>query len=288
MNDAALVDEPAATGADTRKALLDRSRWLGAPISNSFVQLPRGKATDARPGKLAPFIKNGDKRGLLAYLFLLSINSSGASSEGWSTTLPLPTWARALGTDKDAGDAAVTNAVTKTFRRLEAHDLIAREVVRGPSGGRQVRVTLLSIDGSGQEYSRPRSHFFTLHRRFWDDDWPAQLDLPAIAMLLVLLKEKPWVPLPAERMPQWYGWSADTAERGFRQLLRKGLVDKRLVARTAPLSPTGLTTTAHYKLTDTLAPAKSATPTVGRSDRPRRKKKTASKRGPGLKRTKES
>lgn len=279
MEGTELKDETAATGAETRKALLDRARWLGPPISNHFVQLPRGKASDPRPGKLGPFVNNGDKRGLLAYLFLLSIISSGSGPDGWSTTLPSRTWARALGTDLGVTDAAaITNAVTKVFRRLDTRGLIKRETVTTPRGDRQVRVSLLSIDGSGSVYARPTSHFFQLHRRFWDDGWHEKLGLPAIAMLLVLLKEKPWVPLPTERMPDWYGWSADTADRGFSQLLQEQLAEKRLVAKKEPLSPTGLTRTAHYNLTPILAPPRPRTTASGRTDRPRRKrKKSASK-----------
>jgi hypothetical protein len=37
-------------------------------------------------------------------------------------------------------------------------------------------------------------------------------------MLLVALHEKNNLELPAERVPEWYGWSADTSERGLATL----------------------------------------------------------------------
>src|SRR5664279_227315 len=77
MTDELPEDETAADGPDTRKALLERARWKATPISNRFVQLPPVKTGGPRAGQLAQFVKNGDKRGLLTYAFLLSIMSNG-------------------------------------------------------------------------------------------------------------------------------------------------------------------------------------------------------------------
>ena len=57
-----------------------------------------------------------------------------------------------------------------------------------------------------------------------DRAWAEELSLPAIAMLLVALHEKPNFPLATEHMPHWYGWSADTAERGLAELAKLGLL----------------------------------------------------------------
>lgn len=82
------------------------------------------------------------------------------------------------------------------------------------------------------------------------------MDLPATAMLLVALHEKPSFELPTERTPAWYGWSADTAERGLRALEDVGLITKTTRVKKAPLSPTGQTRVNIYTLKPPFAPSK--------------------------------
>jgi hypothetical protein len=72
-------------------------------------------------------------------------------------------------------------------------------------------------------------------------------------MLLVALHEKPNFELPTERVPEWYGWSADTAERGLATLERLGLVTRTTRLKKAPLSPTGQTKVNRYLLHEPLA-----------------------------------
>jgi hypothetical protein len=59
-------------------------------------------------------------------------------------------------------------------------------------------------------------------------------------MLLIVLHEKNTFELPAERVPDWYGWSADTAERCLATLEPLGLRTHTIRLKKAPLSPTGL------------------------------------------------
>jgi hypothetical protein len=68
-------EESPATEAETRAFLLARSKRTSTPILKGFVQKPRG-ATD-RSGPLSTFVRNRDLRGLQAFLFMLSITSSG-------------------------------------------------------------------------------------------------------------------------------------------------------------------------------------------------------------------
>ena len=49
-------------------------------------------------------------------------------------------------------------------------------------------------------------------------------------------------------MPEWYGWSADTAERGFRELEALGIIDKHSSSKKTPLSPTGFTRVNEYSV----------------------------------------
>ena len=67
-------------------------------------------------------------------------------------------------------------------------------------------------------------------------------------MLLVALHEKNNFELPAERVPKWFGWSADTAERGLATLEQLGLLTHITRLKKAPLSPTGLTKVNRYLL----------------------------------------
>ena len=240
-------NEPAATEDETRAALLDRSKRDFAPVNKLFVQAAPGSIS--RHGPLAAFVHNRDLRGLHAYLLLLGITSSGDSPDGWSTTLPIGVWARAFGTTRDTTTASAASAVSKVLTRLEQRNLIARQ---RHGRERKIRITLLREDGTGQPYTRPGKgnpdRFLRLPHAFWRDGWHEQLDLPATAMLLVALHEKNNFELPAERVPDWYGWSADTAERGLATLEQHHLLTHITRLKKAPLSPTGLTRVNRYLL----------------------------------------
>jgi hypothetical protein len=148
-----------------------------------------------------------------------------------------------------AAPASAASAVSKILTRLEQRTLITRQ-----RHGRQrkIRVTLLREDGSGQPYTRPGKdnpdRFLRLPHSFWRDGWHERLDLPATAMLLVALHEKNNFELPAERVPEWYGWSADTAERGLATLEHHGLITRTTRLKKTPLSPTGQTKVNRYLL----------------------------------------
>jgi hypothetical protein len=84
---------------------------------------------------------------------------------------------------------------------------------------------------------------------FWTAGWYHKLELPGLAMLLVLLAEKDDVVLPLDRIPRWYGISRATAQRGFKELLQHDLIATWVTSRTAPLAPAGITYDTHYRLT---------------------------------------
>lgn len=135
-------------------------------------------------------------------------------------------------------------------------------------------MTLLRPDGTGLEYTRPgrgnSDRFLKLDHAYWTAGYSNTLDLPALAMLLVALHEKPAFVLPTARMPDWYGWSADTAERGIRRLVSLELLEVSKRLRKAPLSPTGLTQSNVYRLA---APFNSAYSTTQAIRKPRRRTK---------------
>lgn len=74
---------------ETVETLLARSKRSFVPIDKSFVQLPRGN--EERNSVLARFIRNGDLRGLKAYLLIAASTSSSDENGEWYTTLPLQT-----------------------------------------------------------------------------------------------------------------------------------------------------------------------------------------------------
>ena len=140
-------------------------------------------------------------------------------------------------------------------RRLQGpHPAEQRNLITRQRHGRKrkIRVTLLREDASGQPYTRPGKgnpdRFLRLPHAFWREGWHERLDLPASAMLLVALHEKANFELPAERVPDWYGWSADTAERGLATLEHFGLLTRTTRLKKAPLSPSGLTKVNRYLL----------------------------------------
>ena len=240
-------DTQVASEDETREALLKKAKRGFAPIGKIFVQAP--PRSPSRHGPLATFVRNRDLRGLQAYLLRLGVVSSGDGPEGWSASLPTGVWARAFGTTRDATLASAATGVSKVFARLEERRLIERER-RGRQ--RKIRVTLLREDGSGEPYTRPgkgnSDRFLRLPHEYWLDDWYSKLDLPATAMLLVALHERSTFELPTERVPEWYGWSADTAERGLSTLERLGLLTHTTRLKKAPLSPTGQTKVNRYSL----------------------------------------
>ncbi|MCX4540828.1 hypothetical protein [Streptomyces sp. NBC_01565] len=256
-----LADGPdVATALETQLYFLDRKagRRGFLPLRRDFVQWPpRAKE---RPSVLASFVRGRDVRALRSYLFILAVTSSDL--DGWSTTLNSSVWARALNTTDSADATSARAAVIKILDRLQRRGLVTYERVAGSS--HSVRVSLLREDGSGEAYTRPgyenRDPYLKLPLDIWAGGQIHDLGLPALAMLLVLSCERPGFELPAERTPEWYGWSADTAERGFKELAKKGLLEVKKTYKKAPASPKGYTHCNQYTL---VAPYRHRTPSPG-------------------------
>jgi hypothetical protein len=242
-----IPQEHVATPAETREFFLKKAAREFAPLRREFVQRPRGAAS--RPGPLAEFVTNGDLRGLNAYLFIVAVTSTSFEDTGWSTTINGKVWARALGTTENATPASARTAVTKTLRRLQKRKLITFERV---AGTHDIRVTLLREDGSGEPYTRPGAGnsdaYLKIPVSFWRSGLDGTLGIPGLAMLLVASCERSRFELATERMQDWYGWSPDTAERGFKELSEAGvlLIDKTY--KKAPASPSGYAEVNLYSL----------------------------------------
>ncbi|WOI90397.1 hypothetical protein [Rhodococcus qingshengii] len=251
-----------ATPEQTRAFLIGRSGRDFAVLMCEFIQQPRDPAVvdQVRSAPLSELVTRGDYSGLLAYLLLCAFISNGDGADGWSATLPLGVWARALDTTsgtRTRTQRSVTSAASKILGRLEDRKLISKART---GRERKVTVTLLYPDGSGRDFARKDAgekfiRYVKLSNEFWNQGWYAKLDLPAVAMFLVALNENPaGFKLPTAKVKQWYGWSADTAERGFAKLVGAGLLEKEQVTMADPLSPIGLTTTNRYRVLPPLAP----------------------------------
>lgn len=206
------------TQQETIEDLLQQSGRRIVPIRKAFVQQGRGRET--KPGPLASFLTAHDGRALDAYLLVHAI----ASAEPWNCDYPSGTWVRALGLEADAKPASARGAVSKTMQRLEA-----RSLVRRGRTGRRASVVLLREDGSGEPYEHPHKagdgKWLQLPHAYWLDGHHLGLSLPAKALLLVALSLPDGFYLPSERADAWYGISADSAERGLRELRKASLLE---------------------------------------------------------------
>lgn len=188
--------------------------------------------------------------------------------------MPAPVWARALGNALPNSKSA-TGCISKAWRRLEDHGLIRRSRFN-----RMAQITLLREDGSGDDYTHPGDRttridgsddYFKVPVALWrfgpvnERRWIRELSVPELAMLLISLSLNDSFRLPIENAPDWYGISADTAQRGLSGLRTHNLLAVDTRAKTAPLSPTGFTTEHRYTLQAPFAP-------IGRRQRPRRRR----------------
>ncbi|MFI8200868.1 hypothetical protein ACIF6K_30840 [Streptomyces sp. NPDC085942] len=246
------AEESRATGRDTRTAVLKRSIRANVPLRKTFVQAPPGAAS--RHGPLKQFVTGRDLRGLKAYLMIVAACSNGEN--GWSTRHDSAVWARMMDIQTTATDQSARTGAWRTLRRLES-----RKLITCSRSGTWITVTLLREDGSGQPYNRPvgktgEDLFLQIPATFWTKGYDENLDLPALAMLLVIAREKPWSAFPAEKAPDWYGWSADTHERGLKKLLDLEYVERMKAFTKAPLTPAGYTEVYRYQRTTITRPRK--------------------------------
>ena len=231
-----------ATSTSTVKAIAESAKRSDFPIRRSFIQ---EKSGESNAGPLASFVTSHDKTGLLLYFLALT----KASSEPWDVSLHSKVWARALDLES-LTEATARSRVSKAWSRLVNRQLVRR-------GGRRKRnmVYLLQReDGSGEPYTRPTSHFVKVPHTLWTEGptkegrWFQVLELPGLTFLLIALSNRDSFKLPVERGPDFYGISADTLWRGYRELEAHKLlsVSKELVE--APLTPNGFTQQNIFRL----------------------------------------
>jgi len=254
----AMSGKPAREQQETIAALLDAAKRKNqaVPLRREFVQ--QGGQRTPQPGPLREIVRHHDERALDTYLLFRAL----ASSAPWDVKRDARIWGRALGLATDADRGA--SAVSKTWMRLDqTYHLVRRE-----RSGRLAKITALHEAGNGAEYTYPSKGYFKLSFAYWtaDEAWYRTLSFPAKATLLVALSLRPPFVLPAEKAPAWYGMSADTVDRGLRELREARLLARSFTTVENWLSPTGKATLYKFTLKPPFArPRRAATQLATRS-----------------------
>ena len=221
---AGIEDEVPSDPSAVRAHFLKRARRTYAEIHKDFVQLPRGERGTPRGSVLAELVNKRRENALNAFLMVHSLTPVLQRPD--AEPLPLQVWARLL--SAEAGPPLDDTAVSKMFTTLTNMKLITRE-----TRGQRSAIAPLSEDGSGATWARPGKRptwgqgYFILPDEYWLDGYFTKLRMPGKAMLLILLADtqaKPSTVIPIERAQEWYGVSERTAERGYRELDRAGLL----------------------------------------------------------------
>lgn len=239
---------------------LERSGRDELPLALGFLQR-RTEQNKPAPGPMSQFIRRGRETALEQYLLLHAI-ASGEDGD-FDVRLGAATWARAIGGyfDPKTGvlDDAALHAVSRNWNFLKEIGLIETERV-----GRKVRARLLADDGSRQPYQHVGAGkkgkklngpgYLKLPYEYWRQGWHEKLTLPAKAMLLIALYQGDGFALPYNKLPQWYGVSPATGQRGLAELRDKGLLHRERHRRRDPESPVGFADVYHYQLLDPFGP----------------------------------
>lgn len=235
---------------DTLVELLGSSRRDFVPIRKTFLQQ---RDADGRltPGPLAKIVRRGVVSALNQYA-LLHARAAGRPDGDkllYDVGLPAAVWARALGLHEDESGR---RTVGRNWRALAELKLVSYRRV-----GRQIEVTLLREDGSGEAYEAPKTRsdqYLKIPYAFWLDGHAAELKLPGFATVIIARSLADWFVLPYKQAPAWYGIAPSTIERGIRELRAADLLTDYTSWRPTPLSQIGHTQEVRYLLKPPLGP----------------------------------
>lgn len=219
-------------------------------MRKAFAQL-RTDDDEPRPGPLAEIVSRGVATALDQYL-LLHCRAAGkpdGDDLNYDVRFSARVWARLLGL---AEDESGRRTVGRNWAALSELKLIKTRRV-----GRQVTVTLLREDGTGDPYTRPKTaddKYLKIPYGFWLDGHAAKLKLPGQALTVIACSLADWFPLPFDKGPAWYGIGSSTVERGLRELRRADLIEQHYTWRQTSLSDTGWTKDMRYRLKPPLGP----------------------------------
>ena len=213
-------DEAPATPEETREEFLSRSRSGYTKVRHAFVQSAGQGSGGSQPALLPMFSRN--HRAAVLYLAVLA-NWPWLSQE--AEPLPADAWIRFLSCDSSSGLTWTPQSLSHAWGVLEALRLVAR-----PRHGRLKLALPLREDGNGEPYTAPKGKgdpYLVVPNEFWIRQLHATLSWPALAVLLILLKEtgnKAAAPLAVDSAQRWYGISRTTAEEGLAELRNLGIL----------------------------------------------------------------
>lgn len=240
--------QPQPSRQDTIDAILEASDRPTAtvPIRHSFVQR-RDEQRKPIPGPLAALVGRGRDSTVEQYLLLRAWASGG----NFDVKRDARVWARALALSSDEAGRRTVGRNWKILRELK--------LVTTERSGREIRVTVLRDDGSGEPYRHPgeapRESYAQLDYRYWRDGHHLRLSVPGKAALLIALTLGDWFALPTRRGPNWYGLSRSTLERGFADARKHGVLEAQKHLKLAPLAPDGYTLENYYRLLPPFGPS---------------------------------
>lgn len=219
-------DVVASTPEGTRDEFLRRAASGYTKIRHALVQTaPTSARGGSTPGVLPAFARN--HRAAVLYLALLTNWPWLSRTED---VLPADTWIRFLKSDRKGALTWTPQSLSHAWSVLEENQLVQRDLVR-----RMKKVVPLHESGDGNAYTRPdgsstEGSYFVLPHHFWSAELHATLSWPALAVLLILLKEtgaRPSTELAVDRAQRYYGLSRTTAETGLSELREEGFLLSR-------------------------------------------------------------
>lgn len=240
---AGLEDDPMDTPAEARAALLTRVRRGYVRLRKDLVQ----RSVAPRPSVLSGFVKDRQERALELLLSVHALQPMLVEEP-----LALQTWARFL--DFSSRPCSV-RVVSSALSYLEERQLVEVSGTR-----RAPLIQLLRENGDGSPWADPGADpargrgFFTVPFEFWTEGHIEKLRLPGKAMLLIILRDTQdpagslTFTMPVERADRWYGISERTAERGYLELRRAGLLREKVQKVSDAAHPAGRRSVHHRAL----------------------------------------
>ena len=238
-----IEDQSPQTPEELRTTLLGNTRRGYATLRKVFVQQPN--TTGSRPSILGSMVNNRQETALR--LLLLALALEALKDE----MLPPRRWTEILNTAHPCSP----DQFTRALEQLEERKLLQRT-----GTNRLIGLTPLLENGSGNAYTSPTAAgadvgkgFFIIPNQAWTTGLIDNLRLPGLAMLLVTLHDthqRPSFQVPLDKMPDWYGISERTAERGYNELLAQNVLLTRVQMVAAPRTPSGLRPITHRALAD--------------------------------------
>ena len=246
-------DLPEATPETTRASIVRHTGSGYTRVRHSFVQKHEGKNRSSTLGKL---VKEKRRRALVLNLLVLTTYSE-EQRPVWAANV----WLRALEVSNKPNLTWSRSTLSETWSELVRLKLVTRQRQH-----RRSRIAPLREDRKKGDYTRPdgrmaADYYLLLPGEFWTELWFDRLSLPALAVLLVLLKEtgkKEEIHLTHAETARWYGFSEATAKKGYQELEAAGLLAVRDEWEKDDYAEFGRTRVRYYRLKSPFSTAERA------------------------------